>query len=122
MTDNRIDLLYFKYGNRLSSGVAELLYDKIEADPELAHFFVNTDFAGLREHMADLLCTLTGGPDTYKGQNLADAHADYKIDSASFDRVAGHLAAALEEVGIDDEDAGLVLTAVASYKPDIVTV
>ena len=59
--------------------------------------------------MADLLCTLTGGPDIYKGQNLADAHADYKIDSASFDRVAGHLAAALEEVGIDAEDAGLVL-------------
>ena len=122
MTDQRLDLLYFKYGNRLSSGVAELLYDKIEADAELAHFFVNTDFAGLREHMADLLCTITGGPDIYKGQNLADAHADYKIDSASFDRVAGHLAAALEEAGIDADDAGLVLTAVASYKPDIVTV
>lgn len=122
MTDNRIDLLYFKYGNRLSSGVAELLYDKIEADHDLAHFFVNADFTGLREHMADLLCTLTGGPDIYKGQNLADAHADYKIDSASFDRVAGHLATALEEAGIAAEDAGLVLATVAGYKPDIVTV
>ena len=48
----------------------------------------------------------------------ADAHADYKIDSASFDRVAGHLAA-LEEVGIDAEDAEQGMTAVASYKPDI---
>ena len=122
MTDQRIDLLYYKYGNRLSSGVAELLYDQIEADADLAHFFEHSDFTRLREHMADLLCTLTGGPDLYKGQNLADAHAAYKIDSASFDRVAGYLATALDEVGIEADDAGLVLAAVAAYKPDIVTV
>ena len=39
-------------------------------DPELAPFFEGVDIEKLREHLADFLTVLTGGPDHYKGRYL----------------------------------------------------
>ena len=121
MSDPSIDKLYYKYGSQISSGVAEYLYDRIEDDPLLASYFEHVDMAALREHMADLLCTMTGGPDIYKGQDLATAHENYKINDAVFDRVAGHMASALSEAGIEADDAALIMTAVAEQKGQVVS-
>lgn len=108
--------LYPKYGNLLSSGTAEYLYDRIEADVGLAHFFENVDMDGLREHMADLLCMLTGGPDLYRGRDLKAAHQGLGIDEDAFGRVANHLALALADAGIEPADINLILAAVSAQK------
>jgi hemoglobin len=53
--------LYMKYGSRVTSGLAECLYDRLLVDPELAPFFVGVDIDRLREHVAEFLTVLTGG-------------------------------------------------------------
>ena len=58
--------LYVKYGSRLTSGMEECFYDCVLVDPELVHFFEGIDMEVLREHLADFLTVLTGGPDLYK--------------------------------------------------------
>ena len=45
--------LYLKYGSRVTSGMAECLYDRLLDDPELAPFFKSVDIDRLREHVAD---------------------------------------------------------------------
>ena len=81
--------LYMKYGSRVTSGMAECLYDRLLDDPELAPFFKSVDIDRLREHVADFLSVLTGGPDMHRGRDLREAHSDYRISSAHFEMVDG---------------------------------
>ena len=80
--------LFVKYGSRLTSGMAECVYDRVLADDELAPFFKGIDIEVLREHMADFLTVLTGGPNIYKGRDIYEAHKDFTITAAHFDAVA----------------------------------
>ena len=87
-------------------------YDRIAADPALAGYFAGVDQTVLRGHQVDLLAAVAGGPQRYTGRQLAIAHAGLNITNAEFDRVMGHLNAALVEAGAADGTIRRVLTAV----------
>lgn len=112
--------LYSRYGSRLTSGTSEMLYDALLADEVLAPFFVNIDMDSLREHMADLISSLTGGPEIYSGRSMADAHAPFQITAYHFQRVASHLETSLLAAGISQEDADLVLAEVGKVRGAVV--
>jgi len=112
--------IYIKYGSRITSGVAEIFYDRVLADPALAPFFADVDIDALRDHMADILSVITGGPDLYKGRDLAVAHAPYPITREDFLAVVAHLKAAMQTVGIDRTDIDQVLAEVAKTEATIV--
>ena len=113
--------LYIKYGSRVTSGMAECLYDRLLEDPELAPFFDGVDIDRLREHVADFLSMLTGGPNLYRGRDLREAHADYKISKAHFDMVMGHIAAAATELAIEPDDIATIATAILGNEDDVVS-
>ena len=113
--------LYTKYGSVISSGVAEYLYDRIQKDERLTPFFVGVNMDALTEHMADMLCVITGGPDIYKGKDVVVAHQDLKIDEPAFNAVVKHLILAFEDAGIETDDYGLILSELAGAKDDIIT-
>ena len=114
--------LYVKYGSRLTSGMAECFYDRVLVDPELAPFFEGIDVEKLREHLADFLTVLTGGPNLYKGRDLLASHQGLKISEADFDRLMVHVAAAAEELDIAPEDIATVAEAIIGLKDQVVTV
>lgn len=113
--------LYMKYGSLVTSGMAECLYDRLLDDPELAAFFDGVDIDRLREHVADFISMLTGGPNLYRGRDLREAHADYKISKAHFDMVMGHIAAAATELAIEPDDIATIATAILGYEDDVVS-
>ena len=113
--------LYVKYGSRLTSGMAECVYDRIIADDELAPFFEGIDMDVLREHMADFLTVLTGGPNIYKGRDIHEAHKDFTITDAHFDRLIQHIAAAATELEIEPDDIATVAAAIIGLKDQVVT-
>ncbi len=113
--------LYMKYGSQVTSGMAECLHDRLLDDHELAPFFDGVDIDRLREHVADFLSMLTGGPDLYRGRDLREAHADYRISKAHFDMVMAHIAAAATELGIKAEDIATIAAAIQSYEDDVVS-
>lgn len=113
--------LYMKYGSRVTSGMAECLYDRVLDDPELATFFDGVDIDRLREHVADFLSVLAGGPDIYRGRDLREAHADYRISKADFEMVMGHIAGAATELGIEPEDIAAIAAAIRGYEDDVVS-
>lgn len=116
-----VTTLYVKYGSRVTSGTAEILYDRIMADDQLNHFFVHVDIDKLREHMADLLSVLCGGPDIYAGRDLKTAHEGFHITKADFDRVAAHLAASLAAVGLEEDEISWLMTEVAKSAPEVIS-
>ena len=113
--------IYMKYGSRVTSGMAECLYDRVLEDPELAHFFEGVDIDRLREHVADFLSVLTGGPDIYRGRDLRAAHAPFSISKNDFERVMGHIGAAATELAIEPEDITTIATAIRGYEADVVS-
>ncbi len=95
-------------------------YDRIATDPILSGFFVGVDQAALRGHQVDLLAVVAGGPGRYTGRQMSVAHAGLNITNTDFDRVTGHLNAALVEAGATDGAIRDVLTAVNALRDDVV--
>ena len=74
----------------------------------------------LREHLADFLMVLTGGPDIYTGRDLCEAHEGFRITEVDFNRLMTHIAAA-EELQIEPQDIATVAAAVIDLKDQVVT-
>jgi hemoglobin len=94
-------------------------YRRIAADPALAGYFDGVDMDRLRRHQVELLAAVVDGR-RYAGRSMADAHRGLRITHAAFDRVLGHLNAALVDVGTDDRTIATVLRTVAEMRSDVV--
>lgn len=78
------------------------------------------DMDRLRRHVVELLAAAVGGPGQYTGRTMAKAHQGLHITDEAFDRVLGHLNAALVDVGADDRTIREVLRALSGMRMDIV--
>ena len=112
--------LFAKYGSRLTSGTSEILYDALLEDDALAPFFVNVDMDVLREHMADFISSITGGPEIYQGKPMDVAHAPFSITTHHYKAVATHLRSALVRAGISEEDSNMLMHEVSQLEASIV--
>lgn len=107
-------------GANAVDAAVELFYEKVLADPELDPFFTNTDMAKQKAHQKAFLTKALGGKSNYKGRGLRLAHEGLGIIGDHFDKVAGHLAEALNELGVDTGLVDQVITAVAGLRSEIV--
>jgi len=95
-------------------------YERIAADPSLTRFFAGADMDRLRAHQVELLAAAVGGPSRYAGREMSQAHRGLHITDVAFDRVLGHLNAALVDVGADERTIREVLRALSQMRLDIV--
>lgn len=96
-------------------------YERVVADPQLAHYFEGTDVRRLKRHQVLLLSQVLGGPAEYTGRQLGEAHAPLGITAADYDRVVEHLVGTLRDLDVDDSVVSAVQGVVAGVKPDIAT-
>jgi hemoglobin len=107
-------------GGPAVSAVVNDFYVRVLADPRLAPYFEGVDMARLKRHQVLLVSQVLGGPDSYDGRPLAEAHEGLGIDHEDFAAVAGHLTAAMKEAGVPDDIVIRAIAVVASTEPDIV--
>jgi hemoglobin len=100
--------------------VVAYLYREALTDPILSPRFSAIDMPTLVRHQRQFLATALGGPDTYRGRSIADAHAGLGIAGEEFDRVAVHVAGGLRLVGASPALIDEVLAAVGSLRGDVV--
>ena len=62
-----------------------------------------------------------GGPGTYHGRAMGEAHAGLNITDDAFDRVATHLVSILRENGVDEETIGHIADSLGPLRAQIVT-
>jgi hemoglobin len=114
--------IYQAIGGRAAVAAAvEGLYGRIIADPVLGRFFPGGVAAKHRAYVVTILGEALGGPERYRGPDLAKAHAGLGITDADFDRTAGHLAATLDSLGVPGHLAGQIVGIVAGLRPAVVT-
>ena len=101
-----------------------LMYDKILDDPMVAPFFARfapSRMERLVRMQCDFIGSAIGGTEVYTGGDMPSVHRDRGITSAHFARVASHLAATLDELGVGANDAADLLAIVGSLHDAVVT-
>lgn len=105
-------------GHETIKAATERFYEKILEDEELRHFFGEADMAHLRSRQVMFVSMLLGGR-VYTGKDIHGAHAaarDNGLSDAHFDLFLKHFRDALEEVGVEPENAEKVIKPLQSKR------
>ena len=101
--------------------VVDRFYDLVLADGELAGYFTGLDLARIKRHQVLLLSQVLGGPVTYDGRDLADAHRHLRVSGAHYDRVGQYLTGLLWKLDVDTDIIFRVADTLAAVRDQIVT-
>ena len=95
------DSLYRDLGGE--AGIAKLvdrLVIKYRADNRINGLFQETNFEYFAERLREDICVRAGGPCTYQGLSMADAHSGMAIREREFNYFVEDSQAAMDELGI----------------------
>src|SRR6516225_3853684 len=108
-------------GRPAVSAAVEGLYGRLLADPSLSRFFPGGGAAKHRAYVVTILGEALGGPERYRGPDLARAHRGLGITNADSDRTAVLPAAPLDSLGVPGHLADYIVGVVAGLRPALVT-
>lgn len=100
--------------------VVEALYDRAQADPELAPYFHTTDLTAQRRRLAEMIGEALGGPAAPWLKDLDVAHRGRGITHRHFSLMAAHLMDVLIEFDLDPDEADAVMNWVAQGRDAVV--
>lgn len=113
--------LFDKYGGFATvSHIVRAFYKEINASKALKPYFGGVNMETLISHQTKLLSQILGGPSTYSGRELGQAHAFLNVTESAFIEVADILQEVLEDSGVEDEDVVTIMGIIGSFKSQIV--
>ena len=127
MANDTTPSLYDRLGGVYSiATVVGDFIDRIMVDPRLnsnplideAHHRVPP--AGFKYLVTEMVCHATGGPQSYTGQSMRDAHQHLKITAAEWDVFLSDFQQTLDKFGVPETEQNELKAIVASTRGDIV--
>jgi hemoglobin len=116
------DTLYQDMGGQDAlAKIASDTTDNFLADDRIKATFDNTNMDRFRKLLAEQFCVVAGGPCTYTGRNMHDAHKGLHLDNADFNAVVEDLQKAMEKDGVSFATQNRFLARLAPMQHDIVT-
>ena len=119
--------LYDRLGGLYAvSAVVDDLVDRIyvnktlNANPSIAKARSDVRKPGLKVHVANLVCSVTGGPCKYTGQGLKESHAGFHITQKEWDALLVDFRASLDKFKVPAGEQKELIAIVESTRPDIV--
>jgi hemoglobin len=97
-------------------------YARVLADPALVPYFTDVDMSKLKAHQRAFIAAAIGGPEVFKGRDMAAAHAGKNITDANFDSVVGHLVDTLTSLNVPEDIIGQIGATLSPLRADIVAV
>jgi hemoglobin len=117
----RGDSLYRALGGEEGIGrVVDAALAEIHNDKRIAFFFEKTDLADLRRLLVEQLCQATGGPCTYSGRSMEEAHSGLNIKDADFDAFVEDLVRAMEREKVPKDLQKQLLGLLGPMRPEVV--
>ena len=115
--------LYDDLGGSDAIGVAlDRFYEKILADERVNGFFQHVRLDQLKPKQVAFLSMAFGGPNNYQGRDMRSAHTKTRahgLNEPVFEIFMNHFRSTLEELGVDDDKVGQVMTIAYSAKQDV---
>ncbi len=104
------------------TAVVEAFRDRVGADDRINGKFIRTDMARLRKMLIDQVCEAAGGPCTYNGRSMKEAHGGMRVTSGEFDALVEDLVATLNQFKVGKGEQDEVLGVLGPLKSEIVEV
>lgn len=106
-----------------TDGIAKLtdaLLNHVHGDQRIIKLFANTDLKDLRRLIIEQICAGSGGPCTYTGRSMEDAHSGMNISDKEFGYFVEDLQAAMNDVKMDAATQKRLVGLLAPMKPQII--
>ena len=92
----------------------------LNANPALKEARARVPKAGLKFHVAALVCEVSGGPCKYTGRTMKDSHQHLNITRAEWEAMVADFKATLNKFNVPQREQQELLTIVESTRNDIV--
>ena len=103
----------------LVSGLAEHTRNLV-ADPRTRPFFADADQRRVKAELIDQFCVILGGPCTYSGKSMKEAHAKLVINEAQFNALVEDLQKSMDKQGIPFRAQNKLLEKLAPMHREII--
>lgn len=97
----------------------DIFYRKVLVDDRISQFFDSVDMDGQIAKQKAFLTMAFGGPNSYSGKDMREAHKHMNLTEVHFDAVVENLAGTLTELGVKEEDINEIAGIALSVKDDI---
>lgn len=115
--------LYERLGGKPAiTAVVDTFVARVAADDRINRKFARSDIPRVKAMLVDQICAQTGGPCTYTGRTMKEAHRDMGVTEGEFNALVEDLVAALNQFNVPAPEQTELLTALGSMKGDIVEV
>jgi hemoglobin len=115
--------LYERLGGKDAiSAVVDDFVANVAADTRINARFAKTDISHLKQMLVEQICQASGGPCTYTGKSMRDAHKGMNITEAEFNALVEDLTRSLDKFKVPEREKTELLGALGGMKGDIVGV
>ncbi len=112
--------LFDKLGGAAAVDAAvDIFYRKVLSDDRISHFFDTVDMESQHTKQKAFLTMAFGGPNSYTGKDMREAHKHMKLTEEHFNAVAENLVGTLKELDVPEESINEVVTIALSVKDDV---
>lgn len=101
-------------------GVVDTLMARVVVDGRINAFFRGVDLEQLKGRLAEQICQATGGPCTYSGRTMREAHRGLGLTDAHFAALVGDLGYAMNRFGVAMREQDELVRILGTLKPEIV--
>jgi hemoglobin len=100
--------------------VVDAALAEIANDLRINLLFAETDMPYLRARLVEQICEATGGPCTYTGLSMEEAHSGQDVSEAEFGYFVEDLVAAMTKLGVPKDKQDALLAVLGPMKPQVV--
>lgn len=100
--------------------VVDAFVARVGADERVNMMFRGVDLDNFKRLLAEQICQASGGPCTYSGRPMREAHQGLNITEEQWNAVVADLAGALDQFSVPQREKSELLAALAPLKAQIV--
>ena len=104
------------------TAVVDSFVTRSAGDDRINGKFARTDVPRLKKMLVDQVCEATGGPCTYTGRNMREAHDGMGVTAGEFDALVAGLVATLDEFEVPKAEQDELLGLLGPMRDEIVEV
>jgi hemoglobin len=113
--------LYDRLGGKGAiTAVVDTFVARVAADARINKKFVRSDIPRVKAMLVDQICSATGGPCTYTGRDMKEAHRNMGVTEGEFNALVEDLVAALNRFNVAKAEQDELLAILGSMKSAIV--
>jgi len=106
-------------GEASISKVVDNFYIKVLSDSLVKNFFKGIDMDRQKKHMRSFMKLALGGPDSYTGRSMRDAHKRLDLEDKHFNQIAKLLAETLRDLSVSETLIKKVIDIVETTRSDV---